>query len=156
MAKLTTHGDCLPKDVLQDMFAELDVDNDGSVSIQEFGVLIGPLKQKIDKLEVTDDELKDAFNAFDRNKDGSLDARELTCVLREFGVDLSLQTLETVMNEVDENNDGTVDQDEFARMIRHQIEVSASRDGSDDKGEQVTYAHGSQQLHIVFEDLPAT
>eukprot|EP01051_Picozoa_sp_SAG22_P020920 SAG22_NODE_4413_length_1278_cov_0.976251_1_plen_251_part_01 len=114
------HGNCLPKDVLEDMFAELDVDGDGSVSIEEFSVLIGPLRQKIDKFEVTDDELRDAFNAFDRNRDGSLDAQELCEVLKDFGVELSQDDLVRVMEEVDDDHDGTVDQDEFAKMIRHQ------------------------------------
>ena len=79
------HGDVLPQEVINDMFAELDVDGDGSVSIEEFSVLIGPLRKKIDDKTVTDDELRDAFNTFDRNKDGSLSPEELAAVLLDEG-----------------------------------------------------------------------
>ena len=66
--------------------------------------------------QLTDEQIKEAFLVFDKNGDGSINAKELRSVMRSLGgkiprgADVELQEL---INEVDANDNGTIEFAEF-------------------------------------------
>jgi calmodulin len=63
-------------------------------------------------------ELKEAFEMFDRDKDGLINSKELGNILRSLGHDPSEQELTDMIMDVDSNEDGRIDFNEFM-MIMH-------------------------------------
>ena len=57
--------------------------------------------------------LKEEFNQFDRNGDGTIDAKELGYVLRVLGHDPTDAELQQFLDEADTNGNGVIDFPEF-------------------------------------------
>jgi ribosomal protein L12E/L44/L45/RPP1/RPP2 len=60
---------------------------------------------------------KEAFDHFDADGSGCIDAGELQTVLEEFGQQVSQEELDAMIAEVDEDNNGEIDYDEFIQMM---------------------------------------
>ncbi|OEL38828.1 putative calcium-binding protein CML13 [Dichanthelium oligosanthes] len=85
-------------------------------------------------------EIKEAFDLFDTDNSGTIDAKELNVAMRalgfemteegkisnidiqriakELGVNLTLEEIQDMVQEADRNGDGEIDFDEFTRMMR--------------------------------------
>ncbi|MBA0739320.1 hypothetical protein Gogos_012604 [Gossypium gossypioides] len=65
------------------------------------------------------DELKQAFDVFDVNKDGFIDAKELQRVLRVLGLKqgLNLENCNKMIKNFDEDDDGRIDFKEFVKFM---------------------------------------
>lgn len=75
-----------------------------------------------DEEEPSLEELKEAFDVFDDNKDGFIDAQELGRVLSKLGLlkesgIIRSECLRNMIKEVDENQDGVVDFNEFVKFM---------------------------------------
>ncbi|CAJ1932048.1 unnamed protein product [Sphenostylis stenocarpa] len=82
--------------------------------IEECGVQeIGELFDE----DVTLSEVEQAFDVFDQNKDGFIEARELQRVLSSLGLGKDLMECQKMINAVDENGDELIDRTEFVRII---------------------------------------
>lgn len=66
-----------------------------------------------------DDELREAFDVFDKNKDGFISVKELHAVLRSLGISagLTITNCEKMILAVDSNGDGQVDFLEFKDLM---------------------------------------
>jgi calcium-binding protein CML len=66
-----------------------------------------------------DDELREAFDVFDKNKDGFISVKELHSVLRSLGISagLTITNCEKMILAVDSNGDGQVDFLEFKDLM---------------------------------------
>lgn len=62
-------------------------------------------------------ELRDAFNVFDKNQDGVISAEELCAMMQQLGEKITLQEAQNMIAEVDKDNDGVVNFDEFLHMM---------------------------------------
>ncbi|KAJ1375888.1 EF-Hand 1, calcium-binding site [Sesbania bispinosa] len=62
-------------------------------------------------------ELEEAFDVFDENKDGFIDAAELHRVLCCLGLERDFVQCQKMINAVDQNGDGLIDRDEFAKLM---------------------------------------
>ncbi|KAF8984719.1 Calmodulin-like protein 5 [Entomortierella lignicola] len=62
-------------------------------------------------------ELKESFNTFDRNGDGSINVSELRPLLKLVGRDYSKASVESAMAEFDTNKDQHIDFDEFLALV---------------------------------------
>lgn len=62
-------------------------------------------------------ELRDAFNAFDKNQDGVISAEELCNMMKQLGEKITLQEAQNMIAEADNDNDGVVNFDEFLYMM---------------------------------------
>ena len=62
--------------------------------------------------------LRIMFRAMDRNKNGSLDAKEFKYGMRDFGLTLSELEVTQIVKNFDSNKDGKLSFDEFIRAIR--------------------------------------
>ncbi|KAM0055462.1 putative EF-hand domain-containing protein [Helianthus debilis subsp. tardiflorus] len=65
------------------------------------------------------DEVKEAFDVFDENKDGYIDARELKRVLSALGLTgkVDMDDCKKMIRVFDYNNDGRIDFDEFVKFM---------------------------------------
>ncbi|KAH3731475.1 calmodulin D [Pelomyxa schiedti] len=62
-------------------------------------------------------QLQDAFNLFDVNHDGKIDASELTRVMINLGQKPTEQEVRDMIHDVDTDGNGTVDFEEFVQMM---------------------------------------
>lgn len=62
-------------------------------------------------------DLKRAFDRFDTDKSGSIDAAELAFILKALGQTPTQGELLDMLNEVDQDGNGTIEFDEFCRMM---------------------------------------
>lgn len=76
---------------------------------------------------LTDDkirEYKEAFDMFDRDKDGQIDAKELGNVLRSLGHEPNEQELSDMIYDVDSNEDKRIDFNEFIQLMQKRAKDS--------------------------------
>ena len=94
-----------------DMIKDVDTDGDGNISFDEFVVMM-------QKGGDEDLELREAFNVFDKDKNGEIDREELKDVLKTLtGVSHSEAEIDLMIKEADTNNDGKVNFQEFKKMM---------------------------------------
>lgn len=66
------------------------------------------MSRKVKKSD-TDSELREAFNIFDRDGSGTINADELRQVMKALGEDLSDAEIDEMIKEADKNGDGSID-----------------------------------------------
>ena len=66
-------------------------------------------------------ELKEYFDMFDRDKDGSINEKELGNILRSLGHDPTDQDLTEMLNEVVNNSDKKIEFDEFCKIMNNKL-----------------------------------
>eukprot|EP00249_Psilotum_nudum_P012010 c23528_g1_i1 orf=199-648(+) len=62
-------------------------------------------------------ELREAFNLFDKDRNGSITMEELGTVMRSLGQNPTKTELQNMINEVDVDGNGTVDFSEFLSLM---------------------------------------
>ncbi|CAI9777388.1 unnamed protein product [Fraxinus pennsylvanica] len=69
------------------------------------------------------DEVKEAFDVFDGNKDGFIDSRELQMVLGALGFDegSEMENCRRMIRAFDENGDGRIDFQEFVKFMQSSL-----------------------------------
>ena len=69
---------------------------------------------------LTDDqkgEIKEAFNFFDKDKDGSIDVNELNNVMKSLGKNPTDNEMQSLIKGVDSDGDGMINYEEFQNMM---------------------------------------
>ncbi|KAI3878291.1 hypothetical protein MKW92_001686 [Papaver armeniacum] len=79
--------------------------------------LLGLFEEK----EPSVDEVRGAFDVFDENKDGFIDATELQKVLPALGIreGLTLENCNIMIRRFDDNSDGRIDFNEFVKLMEN-------------------------------------
>ncbi|XP_026380834.1 probable calcium-binding protein CML18 [Papaver somniferum] len=106
---------------LKQMMDEIDKDGDGFIDLKEFadfhhGTTDG---SNINGANVADGitELKDAFDMYDKDKNGLISATELHMVLKSLGESCTVHDCEKMIGSVDADGDGNVNFEEFKKMM---------------------------------------
>ena len=139
-----------PDDIkeLKQLFMSLDVNGDGSLTLEELkkglegkengedllAIMKGAdtdgsgeinytefLAATIDaNVFLREDYLRQAFNMFDKDKSGKIDNEEVIALLSgdDLGVHVSKTAIAKAMKEIDSNGDGEIDFEEFMQMMK--------------------------------------
>ena len=98
---------------LKILVAEFDQNKDGKIDFNEFyNVITTRMKNPL-----TEEELKDAFNVFDKDHNGRITVSELKIALTSFGEKLTEQEVDEFIEDIDTNGDGELDINELSRFL---------------------------------------
>ena len=123
---------------IETLFILADKDGDGQIDFAEFATIMIPTApERISKLRKKFDtnndgsidtaELSAAFKRMDTNNDGAIDAKELSSGLKNSGVCLTDQEIETIFAIADIDGDGQIDQAEFGHLLGVEGGAAASK-----------------------------
>lgn len=98
---------------LEEMVAEVDTDGSMTVEFAEFIDMMA--KQLVEK--AIEDEVKEAFAAFDKDKDGKITAQELIHIMKNIGEPLPQADIDEMIEEADINKDGNIDYADFVHRM---------------------------------------
>jgi Ca2+-binding EF-hand superfamily protein len=87
---------------------------------------------------------KKAFEDFDEDNSGEIDAFELALLVKELGLNKSEEELRILMGEVDEDNSGQVGFDEFVDMVEKMLR-------EDNDGQMMAVMDGSKKAEIELK-----
>ncbi|XVF48054.1 hypothetical protein PTKIN_Ptkin03bG0160000 [Pterospermum kingtungense] len=114
---------------VEEMVMKVDANGDGLIDFDEFCILCQAMDghQKegarvegvVDEGDV-EEELKEAFDVFDKDKDGLISVEELGSVLCSLGLKEGnkMEDCKAMIRKVDMDGDGMVSFDEFKRMMK--------------------------------------
>merc|ERR1712182_51385 len=97
---------------------------------------------------LTDDqiqEIREAFDLFDTDGSGTIDAKELKVAMRALGLDAKKDEIRRMINDIDKDGSGTIDFNEFLNMMtarmgdrdsREEMIDEADRDGDGEVNEE--------------------
>lgn len=100
---------------LQRIMADIDTDQDGFIDLKEFAAFHNGGSEADVQGGAT--ELRDAFNMYDRDRNGLISANELYAVLRSLGEKCTLHDCSRMISSVDKDGDGSVNFEEFKKMM---------------------------------------
>ncbi|XP_034241999.1 caltractin ICL1d-like isoform X2 [Thrips palmi] len=98
---------------LRDMVNEVDQDGNGTIEFNEFLQMMSKKMKGADGEE----ELREAFRVFDKNKDGLISSSELRHVMTSLGEKLSDEEVDDMIREADLDGDGMVNYEEFVTIL---------------------------------------
>lgn len=111
---LKTLGQNPTQNELTDMINEIDVDGSGQVEFAEFVILMTHKVREMEK----DEELREAFNVLDKDKDGKLSARELKYFMRKVArLKLSSEEADAMIEFASNSDDGLVSYQDFLDVV---------------------------------------
>ncbi|KAL9273379.1 Calmodulin-like protein [Drosera capensis] len=93
--------------------AVFDDDGNGSVEFAELFTLMARKMQDTD----AEEELKEAFQVFDKDQNGYISSNELRQVMINLGEKLTAEEAEQMIKEADSDGDGLVNYDDFVKMM---------------------------------------
>ena len=97
---------------LRNLFNNIDIDQSGNISYSEF------ISAAIDKkLILTDDNLVESFEFFDKNKDGFISAEDLNVIFTKFK-DFSTEDFYEIFKEVDIDGNGEINFEEYNQIMK--------------------------------------
>ncbi|KXN82946.1 Calmodulin [Leucoagaricus sp. SymC.cos] len=102
---------------LDTIMNNIDSDKNGSIDFDEFVGLMAVRSKATGSDPDEESDLREAFEYFDKNGDGSINVDELKIVMRNIGVYLTDEELDLMMKEADEDGNGVIDFQEFRRVI---------------------------------------
>jgi len=110
-------GGALEVQNLEKILMNIDTDNNGYIEYEEFIVAT------VDKqVMLSQNNLKLAFNYFDKNGDGQLDRKEIKNLLLLLSKkDVCTNEIKLIISEIDQNDDGEINFDEFKDLMKKVI-----------------------------------
>ncbi|KAG6479281.1 hypothetical protein ZIOFF_062744 [Zingiber officinale] len=96
----------IAEEELAAMIEKIDVNGDGCVDMEEFGILYQSIMDERD--EDPEEDMREAFNVFDQNGDGFITVEELRSVLSSLGLKQgrTVEDCKKMISKVDVDGDG--------------------------------------------------
>ena len=98
---------------IQEMMKEVDLDQDGKISFEEFMHLMTNNTKETE----TEDEVINAFRVFDKEGNGLISSAELKHIMMTIGDKMTEEEADEMVNEADIDEDGMINYEEFVRMM---------------------------------------
>ncbi|XP_043195790.1 neo-calmodulin-like isoform X1 [Amphibalanus amphitrite] len=98
---------------LRQMITTVDQEGMGQIEFNEF---LQVMARKMAGM-ATEEELKEAFKVFDKDKDGFLSVSELRRIMTSMGEKLTKAEVEDMISEADKNGDGRINYREFVQVL---------------------------------------
>ena len=108
---LASLGQIPTEDELKRMISEVDGDMNGTIEFSEF---LQMMKSKMSKKE-NEEEIQEAFNAFDVNKNGIINAKSLQKAFKSMNETFTDEEIQEMINVV--GNNGEVNFNQFKNMM---------------------------------------
>merc|ERR1711887_63664 len=83
---------------------------------------------KSDLSEEQKQEIREAFDLFDTDGSGCIDAKELKVAMRALGFEPKKDEIRKMISDIDKDGDGTIDYDEFMMMMTAKMSEKDSRE----------------------------
>ncbi|KMT15741.1 hypothetical protein BVRB_3g057190 [Beta vulgaris subsp. vulgaris] len=117
---LINMGIFIPDTDLTQMIGRIDVNGDGCVDGGEFQALYSLIMDREEDEQSDEEDMKEAFNVFDKNGDGFISVDELRSVLGSLGLNQgrNLEDCKLMIMKVDVDGDGMVSFKEFKKMMK--------------------------------------
>mmetsp|Transcript_7973 Transcript_7973/g.27073 ORF Transcript_7973/g.27073 Transcript_7973/m.27073 type:complete len:170 (+) Transcript_7973:45-554(+) len=83
------------------------------------------------KPELTEEqkqEIREAFDLFDTDGSGTIDAKELKVAMRALGFEPKKEEIKKMISDIDKDGSGTIDFDEFLQMMTAKMSEKDSRE----------------------------
>ena len=109
-AVMTSLGIDFTEEELEDMIHLLDTDGSGTVDFPEFLTIMASERDEVE-------EIREAFEVFDINKNGFISAEELRQVMTDMGENVTAEEVDEMIRAADMDNDGLVSFGEFSNMM---------------------------------------
>ena len=100
---------------LQDLVNEVEIDEYGNINFDSF---IDIVNKKEEENE-TEEELRNAFEIFDKNKNGLISANNLLSVFKKIDDTIQPEEMLLMIRECDIDGDGYLNFEEFCRMMKN-------------------------------------
>ena len=68
-------------------------------------------------------EYKEAFDMFDRDKQGTISCDEIYKIMKNYGNPMKKEEIENMIEEIDEDGDGEINFEEFVTMMEKQTNI---------------------------------
>ncbi|KAG8722786.1 calmodulin-like 3 [Ceratobasidium sp. 395] len=106
-------GQCPSDSELQGIIERGDLDHSGTIDFDEFLAMMGGMMQETSM----DDEMREAFQVFDKDGSGQISAEELKGMMASLGERLSDSEVQQMIEEADTDGDGQISYTEFVKML---------------------------------------
>ena len=101
---------------LIEMISDVDENEDDKISFEEFLILMHSRLKKAD----IENELNEAFNAYDKNGKGIISVKEFKRIINTLGDKICDEEVDEIIQKVDPRNKGYIDYKELTKMIVEQ------------------------------------
>ncbi|OHT13262.1 Calmodulin [Tritrichomonas foetus] len=98
---------------IDEMMKEIDTSGNGTIEFEEF---IAIMDKQVHQGDV-EEEILDAFRAFDKDQDGKIAASELSHILKNIGEPLSQEEVHEMIAQADLHKDGIIDYVEYVHLM---------------------------------------
>lgn len=102
-------------------------------------------------------DIKETFDTFDKDKDGSITTKELGSVIKSMGQNVTETEIQEMINEMDTNGDGIINFEEFSnQMAKKMMDIDSSEELKDAFKVIDSDQNGlisEEELKLVFEEL---
>ncbi|CAH2057552.1 unnamed protein product [Thlaspi arvense] len=115
-------GSYTSDDEVKRMMEEIDTDHDGLINWEEFSSFCKSSDEDSSRAE---EDLKEAFDLYDQDKDGNISSTELHQILNRLGEKCSVQDCTKMIQSVDSDGDGFVSFQEFKIMMSRSSQPDA-------------------------------
>ncbi len=86
------------------------------------------MKRKTELTEEQKQEVKEAFDLFDTDGSGSIDAKELKVAMRALGFEPKKEEVKKMMSEADREGTGKIDYKDFLEMMQTKMVITTRYD----------------------------
>ncbi|ESQ42143.1 hypothetical protein EUTSA_v10014926mg [Eutrema salsugineum] len=99
---------------LQDMINEVDADGNGKIDFPEF---LNLMARKMKDTTDSEEELKEAFKAFDKDQNGFISAADLRHVMTNLGENFTDEVVDEMIRKAGVDGDGQIKYDDFVKFM---------------------------------------